>query len=669
MSFSNELVPSRKERLSLDRIDPQTASRSLTARPWLVDALGVQQRYVERGEAQRQKEAPNVLFVDTRITLDPELLGAVSGVEHYEERMLHLVRLLQQDSLPNTTMYFVVSAKPDDALIAYYIDLFAHDQDEADSIRSRVHFLIQPAELYKQAEAKKQGVDVRDLRVSSEVRDVVEGRQGMVSEEVRSAQECIANAQQGDGEVGVIGYNIAGSVDVAVPLEKRTGAFAFGFSELGFKAAGKRSTKDIVAQPVLEELNGSAPENVEFAYIPGLKENFARWEEESSGVESRKRQALVKRALHLLERNDVHSPTELWAGLYLYFTRYQEAKARRDVAMTSEETRSASRRLREYQKVMIRLNEGASGLGNLKINFGKDFEIWERFFGDVEKLLVEIDSSDAPVRINALQEDFLEYTLPIFIEDSVPPQAGLDDEVRREAATSIQRTFMKLLPVQGADIETFVPGEANSPSVQLMITDEEVCVMSVHDQILQGSEYIGAELAHTYKSTITMAKALGKQLQKLGVRGRTGFDFLVSEHGGKSYIYVVEQNARETGTMHMTGFAEAVTELQYDPETQWLTNGDHTAFATYVGNDNVIGLQGKRPEEVIAWFSDNGFLYEEDERGNGLGVVLYNLGMTEKKGKFGMVCIAKGHEEDETSLKNRIKSLNNQIESALAETR
>ncbi|TNE56949.1 MAG: ATP-grasp domain-containing protein [Bacteroidetes bacterium] len=64
--------------------------------------------------------APKTVVIVPSNTLDPEILGKIEGVNHYEERMLALLLLLR---MPRTHVIFVSSIPINDVIIDYYLHL------------------------------------------------------------------------------------------------------------------------------------------------------------------------------------------------------------------------------------------------------------------------------------------------------------------------------------------------------------------------------------------------------------------------------------------------------------------------------------------------------------------------------------------------------------------
>ena len=63
---------------------------------------------------------PRTVVIVPSLTLDVEVLGKISGVHHYEERLLCLLRLLR---MPQTRVIYVTSGPVDECIVDYYLHL------------------------------------------------------------------------------------------------------------------------------------------------------------------------------------------------------------------------------------------------------------------------------------------------------------------------------------------------------------------------------------------------------------------------------------------------------------------------------------------------------------------------------------------------------------------
>ncbi len=66
------------------------------------------------------RRAPQTVVVVPSLSLDPEELAKVSGVHHYEERMLYMLMLLRR---PRTRVIFVTSQQIDPTIVDYFLHL------------------------------------------------------------------------------------------------------------------------------------------------------------------------------------------------------------------------------------------------------------------------------------------------------------------------------------------------------------------------------------------------------------------------------------------------------------------------------------------------------------------------------------------------------------------
>ncbi|RYG54689.1 MAG: carboxylate-amine ligase, partial [Chitinophagaceae bacterium] len=66
------------------------------------------------------KLAPRTVVVIPSLSIDEEILSKVSGINHYEERMLCLLMLLR---LPRTNVIYVTSQTIDPVIIDYYLHM------------------------------------------------------------------------------------------------------------------------------------------------------------------------------------------------------------------------------------------------------------------------------------------------------------------------------------------------------------------------------------------------------------------------------------------------------------------------------------------------------------------------------------------------------------------
>jgi hypothetical protein len=185
----------------------------------------------------------------------------------------------------------------------------------------------------------------------------------------------------------------------------------------------------------------------------------------------------------------------------------------------------------EVREMVIKLNEGAGGMGNG---------------------IIEVARADT----RATRE---ERARRIRLEDE---EVAPDD-------------FLLELARQGGVVEErIVAAEVRSPSVQLRCgPGGEYEVLSTHDQVLGGAHgqiYLGCRFpAHPdYVAPLTQeALKIGARLAREGVVGRYGIDFVVARDGGGPWQpYAIEINLRNGGTTHPQLTLQALTNGSYDAE-------------------------------------------------------------------------------------------------------
>lgn len=81
----------------------------------------IQQRLAQQFEnIFPDKLAPRTVVIIPSLTMDPEILSKISGVNHYEERLLCMLMLLR---MPRTNVIYVTSETIDPVIIDYYLHM------------------------------------------------------------------------------------------------------------------------------------------------------------------------------------------------------------------------------------------------------------------------------------------------------------------------------------------------------------------------------------------------------------------------------------------------------------------------------------------------------------------------------------------------------------------
>lgn len=89
-----------------------------------------------------------------------------------------------------------------------------------------------------------------------------------------------------------------------------------------------------------------------------------------------------------------------------------------------------------------------------------------------------------------------------------------------------------------------------SPNVNVFISNNEIKILNITDQILKNFIYFGniypSKVTEKQKNIILdVAMKIGKYLQKEGFRGLFGCDFIINKNGD---VYIVEINSRRQGS-------------------------------------------------------------------------------------------------------------------------
>lgn len=267
----------------------------------------------------------------------------------------------------------------------------------------------------------------------------------------------------------------------------------------------------------------------------------------------------------------------------------------------------------DMDRVIVKLNEGVSGFGNVTLDL--------RRMGEVTLETVDL----------AL------------------------DRVSIDAAIGDVAAYFDHLEKEGGVIEVMVSGETvRSPSVQLRITPlGDVELLSTHDQILGGESgqvFLGSKFPAdpAYARQISESAArVGQILAGRGVIGRFALDYVVVEQpDGTWEEYAIEINLRKGGTTHPFLTLQFLTDGFYDRERAVFVAPDG-AEKHYVASDHVEieGLKVFRPQDLL----DLALLHElHFDQARQTGVVFHMLSAMPTHGFVGFTCIENSSAEAES---------------------
>ncbi len=211
-------------------------------------------------------------------------------------------------------------------------------------------------------------------------------------------------------------------------------------------------------------------------------------------------------------------------------------------------------------------------------------------------------------------------------------------------------TFAEKVAERGAVIEEFIEDRPlYSPSALARITPGgSYDVVATHEQILggpNGDVYQGCTFParQEYRAELgAHAERIARILAGRGVVGLFGIDFFAVKTDGGYRTLMCEINLRIGGTTHPFGAAILTTGASYDPETGMLVHAGRPKH--YVATDNCASpaLRGRTPGEVVKLVNDGGLGFDRESR---TGNVLHMLGGIPKYGKLGFTSIGDSAEE------------------------
>lgn len=265
------------------------------------------------------------------------------------------------------------------------------------------------------------------------------------------------------------------------------------------------------------------------------------------------------------------------------------------------------------QKVAVKMNDGFSGEGNAIFYYK------------------ELDAKDEDL------ERMIQIKLPHYLK-----VVALD-------VSYVQ--YIQKFKTIGGIAEEFVNGEyKESPSVQCRINPiGETDIISTHDQVLGGESgqvFVGASFpANSEYSTdiAVMSKIIAEELQRKGVLGRFGVDFISVKGPAGWKHYAIEINLRKGGTTHPFLMLQFLTggEFKWQENAYTMPNGQRRS---YFASDNVVNekYKGLTPHDLIDIAMCNGIQYDGARQ---TGVMFHMIGALSQYGKLGMVCIGKTAKE------------------------
>ncbi|MER6943452.1 peptide ligase PGM1-related protein [Nonomuraea sp. NPDC000554] len=248
------------------------------------------------------------------------------------------------------------------------------------------------------------------------------------------------------------------------------------------------------------------------------------------------------------------------------------------------------------ERVIVKLNDGYSGLGNAivtksdrsRTSFSAEGETWETFTAKI-------------VERGAVAEEFIEHQ-PLYF-----PSA----------------------------LARITPGGDHD-------------VLATHDQVLGGANkdvYQGCSFpaASRYRAEVQeSASGIARVLAERGVVGLFGMDFFAMKTDAGYAALLCEINLRIGGTTHPFGAALLTTGATYDHGTGLLMVGEQPKYYTATDNCAARCLRGRSPGEVVRTVERLGLGFDHGRR---TGNVFHLLGAIPEHGKLGFTTIGDSREE------------------------
>jgi hypothetical protein len=272
----------------------------------------------------------------------------------------------------------------------------------------------------------------------------------------------------------------------------------------------------------------------------------------------------------------------------------------------------------ECRQVMVKVNDGVSGLGNGLITLGPD---------------LDRGRGEASARAIALED----------------PGLSADE-------------FYGSLARRGGVVEERIAGDGFcSPSAQLRVMPNgTVEVLSTHDQILggpHGQTYVGCRLPADPAYAVAIgreARKVGERLSREGVIGRFAIDFVAVRSNGTWSPYAVEINLRNGGTSHPVFTLQALTDGEYHEDTGVFLSGSGQE-KHYVATDDLESpaYRTLTPDDALDIAEAEHIGWDDDRQ---TGVALHMVSAIAVAGRIGLTAIGDSPTEAD-ALYERVKSV------------
>ena len=286
------------------------------------------------------------------------------------------------------------------------------------------------------------------------------------------------------------------------------------------------------------------------------------------------------------------------------------------------------------KKVVTKLNEGVSGMGNANV--------------DLSGLPAPGDPGEKAGVLACLKA------------------------MKYESAKMTYDRYMEKLADYGGIAEELISGrEFRSPSAQLRITPlGDVEALSTHDQMLggpSGQAYLGCKfpaIPEYGPSIMREALKVGHRLKKEGVIGRFALDFVAVLNDKNEWeVYAIEVNLRKGGTTHPFLTLQFLTDGSYNAETGVFTTprGEPKSF---VASDHVHSpaYRAFTHNDLFDIVARHGLHFDQSRQ---KGVVLHMVNGVGEQGSLGLTAVANTREEAEALYQKTVDVLDAEAKLAL----
>lgn len=260
------------------------------------------------------------------------------------------------------------------------------------------------------------------------------------------------------------------------------------------------------------------------------------------------------------------------------------------------------------RNLMVKLNEGVSGLGNASLHIPDD--------------VISCISDEMSFKA-AISSHMSQHLKPCSKD---PPSK-----------------FLSQVPTVGAIVEEYVLRDnIKSPSVQGFISDDgEVCVVSTHEQLLENQVYKGCIFPASADYRLQLHEyciKVGKFLASQGVTHFFGVDFISWEENGVAKLSAIEINIRMLGTTHPMMTTALLSRGTFSPNDGLLRDSQNRVRC-YVSSDAVTdaAFKGITPDDLMEIIQQTPLLqYNKQEC---TGCVFYLIDCLSAFGKVGVLYI------------------------------